>query len=169
MNDPCDGSLCQNGGVCADGSCQCPENYTGKNCQEQVAPEYLRVVAIKVTRFPGTNQDLFWDPMDGPDIYFKLSEEEHPLAQPEQLVENANATQQYNFSFTPFKIRYVSSPHIMELYDYDGPGIPSQKLGEVWFTPYQSTNGFPKTLIIDDGGPVAFTMDVEYLYPNSSQ
>ncbi len=31
--DECDGVVCQNRGICNDGTCECPEGYTGANCE----------------------------------------------------------------------------------------------------------------------------------------
>lgn len=37
--DPCKDVLCQNGGACVEGDCECPPDFEGKNC------EYLSVAA----------------------------------------------------------------------------------------------------------------------------
>jgi hypothetical protein len=108
---------------------------------------------------------MTWDEMDGPDIYFKMSEEVYPLTQPEYLVENADAAVDYTFIIVPFDLRYVTSPYKMELFDYEGVGMQAQKMGELRFTPYASDNGFPTTIILDDGGAIAFRMEVEYIFP----
>ncbi|HXR81062.1 MAG TPA: hypothetical protein VN763_09100, partial [Saprospiraceae bacterium] len=115
---------------------------------------------MTITRFPATHQGMSWDEMDGPDIFYKMSEEVYPLSQPEYLVENADAASDYTFTIVPFDLRYVASPYKMELFDYEGVGIPSQKMGELFFTPYASDNGFPTTIVLDDGGPIAFSIDV---------
>jgi hypothetical protein len=39
--DPCAKTLCENGGVCVEGSCECPEGYEGENCEIE-----LRAVLI---------------------------------------------------------------------------------------------------------------------------
>lgn len=148
-----------------DGTCDCPIGYTGKNCAEQVTPLKMKVHSVKLTRFPATNEGMLWDGTDGPDIFFKMSEEVHPLAQPEYLFENADANNDYTFSIVPFDLRYISSPYKMELFDYEGVGIPAQKMGELFFTPYAPNNGFPTFLILDDGGPIAFQIEVQYFFP----
>jgi len=165
LKDPCDGTSCLHGGYCMDGSCNCPAGYTGEHCQDQVTPIKMKVQAITVTRFPGLNDGLPWDANDGPDIYFKMSEPDYPLAQPEYLVENADPSIDYSFSFVPFDLRFVTATYKMELFDYEGVGIPSQKMGELLFTPYSATSGFPTTLVLDDGGSIAFKLVVEYVFP----
>jgi len=165
MKDQCDGNYCDHGGVCMDGSCNCADGYTGKHCEDQVTPLKLQVNSITITRFPSTNEGMSWDPTDGPDIYFKMSEEIYPLAQPEYLVENAEPLKSYTFVIHPFDLRYPTSPYKMELFDYEGVGIPSQKMGELYFTPYADNNGFPQTLTLEDGSMISFTMGVTYVFP----
>lgn len=164
QGDPCEGSMCANGGVCLDGSCDCPEQFTGRACDEQATPDKLHVRGIAITRFPSTNDNMTWDATDGPDLYFRLYEEDYPLAQPIIPIENAGGTDMMYFFIESFDMRHATQPHVIELFDYDGAGIPSQKLGSVTFIPYHSTNGFPETIVIDDGGPIAFVMILEYKY-----
>jgi len=166
VRDPCEGNLCENLGVCESGRCNCPDEYRGDHCKEQVTPSKIRVNSVKVTRFPATNQGMSWDATDGPDIFYKMSEEVYPLSQPEYLVENADAAIDYSFILVPFDLRYVTSPYKMELFDYEGVGIPAQKMGELSFTPYTSENRFPTTIVLDDGGAIAFSIEVEYIFPH---
>src|SRR5688572_4834801 len=100
--DTCETQMCHNGGVCVDGLCDCPERFTGPNCNEQVTPDVMRITSVKLLRFPGylgTN-DKLWDNEDGPDVFFKLVHGEQPIAQPVVLLENADHTQQYDFTIS---------------------------------------------------------------------
>ncbi|MEO0897668.1 MAG: hypothetical protein AAFY71_14785 [Bacteroidota bacterium] len=36
--DPCEDVECQNGGICLDGTCDCPENFFGRDCEFQLDP-----------------------------------------------------------------------------------------------------------------------------------
>lgn len=40
--DPCVDLECQNGGLCIDGDCDCPENFFGKECEFQLDPCTIR-------------------------------------------------------------------------------------------------------------------------------
>ncbi|HKK87687.1 MAG TPA: hypothetical protein VJ917_02475, partial [Saprospiraceae bacterium] len=33
--DPCENISCLNGGTCEDGTCDCPEGFSGTNCAEE--------------------------------------------------------------------------------------------------------------------------------------
>ena len=164
QQDPCEGSSCINGGVCVDGTCDCPDNYTGTGCQLQVTPDKIHIREIAVTRFPATNMNLTWDETDGPDLYFRLSNDESALAQPIIPIENANQSNTNYFFIETFDIFNPEAPHLIELFDYDGAGIPAQKLGEISFTPYYNTNGFPEKITLDNGGPIAFVLTLEYRF-----
>ncbi|MFN8286565.1 MAG: calcium-binding EGF-like domain-containing protein [Chitinophagales bacterium] len=39
--DACSTVSCQNGGSCQSGTCNCPSNYTGTNCEIEVREQYL--------------------------------------------------------------------------------------------------------------------------------
>ena len=164
--DPCETQMCHNGGVCIDGLCDCPERYTGPECNEQVTPDVMRITSVQLLRFPGyrPSDDQQWDETDGPDVFFKLIHGEDAIAQPVVLLENADATMQHMFHISLIDMKSVNDEYKLQLYDYESIGVEPQFMGEIAFTPYHSTNGFPTEIHLDNGGPVAFHMTVEYLY-----
>lgn len=162
--DNCDDLMCLNGGVCVDGSCQCPLGFTGANCDEQVTPERIRIRSITLTRFPGVNYDRTWDATDGPDIFFRLSDVMHPIAQPMLLFENADDTQEYTFFINIIDLHHLDDMHTLQLFDYDGIDAAHELMGEIRFSPYHSANGLPEVVVLDDGGSIAFRLELEYIY-----
>ena len=162
-NDPCESSLCMNGGTCLDGSCLCSDKFKGADCSEQNTPEKIRIRTIQITRFPGMNNGQQWDATNGPDLYFRLLEGEQALAQPMITVDDASDSQQYYFFIDIIDVKNVLNEHTLQLRDYDHED-EDEVLGEVKFIPYFTTNGFPSKIVVDNGGAIAFTMEVDYMY-----
>ncbi len=168
IEDPCESSLCKNGGICDQGNCLCPEGYTGIRCDEKVMPDRMQISFVSLTRFPGLKNGIPWDNVDGPDIYFKLYNDTFPIGKPLSLFENANANQSYDFSIDVIEMTNITGKHFIKLWDYEGFNQTPELMGEVEFVPYNSENGLPQTIILDDGGPVAFVIGVIYFYPDPS-
>jgi hypothetical protein len=145
-----------------DGSCDCPERYTGSDCSEQKTPDKMEIRSIKVTNFPENNESTTWDIADGPDLYFRLYEGELPLAQPVIPVDDADQLQDHYFFVSNIFMKNVLNEHSLQLRDFD-PEDDDDILGEVKFIPYQTNNGFP-SVITWDNGSIAFTVEVDYIY-----
>ena len=168
VEDPCENSLCKNGGICDQGNCLCPEGYFGMHCDEKVKPNKMRISFISLTRFPELKNGIPWDDVDGPDIYFKLYQDTFPIGKPLELFENANANQSYDFSIDIIEMTNITGRHVIKLFDYEGFNLTPEYMGEVEFIPYNSEKGLPQTFILDNGGPVAFVIGVIYLYPEQT-
>jgi len=123
----------------------------------------MLIRSIQLVRFPGMNAGANWDENDGPDIYFRLFDGAEPLAQPILDFKNADASQDYYFFIDDIFIRNVFTEHTLQLRDYD-PADDDDIMGEVKFIPYDALNNFPEKIILDNGGDIAFTLEVEYLY-----
>ena len=161
-SDTCENSLCLNGGVCMEGSCDCPDKFTGPDCSEQKTPDKIEIRSIQVTNFPGSNEGTAWDINDGPDLYFRLYEGETPLAQPMIPVDDADYLQDHFFFVDQIFMKNVLNEHSLQLRDYDAED-DDEILGEVKFIPYESNNGFP-AVITWDNGTIAFTAEIDYIY-----
>ena len=65
--DVCENIVCQNGGICIDGSCDCPEGFKGINC------ESLDLVQIQELLDNGfTPKELFDEGASLEDLYGKI-------------------------------------------------------------------------------------------------
>lgn len=166
-SDSCENTICLNDGICNDGICDCPERFTGPNCQEQVAPDKIILQSVSVTRFPASQNDAAWDGSDDPDIFFRLYDEEGPLAQPISVIENADPQNEHMFLIQSMYLFNVDQIFSLRLLDYEGAGMESQDMGIIHFQLYQNDNGFPETIVIDDGGPLAFILQVQYVFNHS--
>ena len=166
--DPCDNKLCENGAICDDGTCLCSEGFKGELCNEKIWPYRMRLSFVKLTRFPASYAGMFWDSLDGPDIYFELFQDSFPIGKPLELILNAPVDQYYNFSISVIEMRNITNQHSMKLFDYEGFNLTPDFMGEVEFIPFNEEGGFPDTIVLDNGGPVAFVIGVTYLYPNEN-
>lgn len=161
--DPCKGIVCYNGGYCVNGSCSCPQGYTGPSCETQVTPARIKISSIKVTRFPLNDNGSNWDLFDGPDIYIELSRNGTIITK-SNYASNAIFNTPYNFIWTtPIDISDMYSQYTIRLYDDDGIDTPDY-MGGILFYIYSSKNKFPTQITLDAGGTVAFVFTVSYLW-----
>jgi hypothetical protein len=69
----CEGVICENGGECINGDCDCPEGYTGPSCGTQITPSRIRIKNILVTKYPNYDSDgTAFDLGSTPDVYIYI-------------------------------------------------------------------------------------------------
>jgi hypothetical protein len=156
--------VCENGGECIDGLCDCPPNYTGDNCEEQITPSFLTVNGIQVSMFPIVDDNgLPWDNSSDPDIFPEISFDGNVL----YLAPNASVNADPNGVSTwipgaSFTINDIQEVHVFKLFDGD-PNDEVEEMGEVFFTPYSSENDFPEVLEFT-GDSITFSLQVAYTW-----
>jgi hypothetical protein len=164
--DTSENTLCENGGVSENGNCLCPDGFRGERCEEKVMPYKMRISSVTLTRYPASDSEMPWDATNGPDMYFSLYEDTFSVGKPLELILDAASDQTFTFRIGVIEMRDITSKHFMKLFDYEAFNETPAFMGEVEFVPYNAEGGLPETIVLDNGGPVAFVIGVTYLYPN---
>lgn len=136
--------------------------YTGANCDQQKTPKKVYITKIAITKFPQYKvaPNITWDGSSDygdtrPDVaisfYRGVSLGRFILA----TVWDANYNQRYEFTSGlstafPYEIDEPSSSYFFRVEDLD-IGSTDDLIGEVHFTPYTSTNGFPSVGYFSNG------------------
>ena len=159
--DPCEGVVCENGGDCVNGECDCPVNYEGPSCANEKTPVNMFFTSITITRFPQFASDGGnWDPFDGPDIYIKVFDQNenviHTSGYFEDVSQNSDPTFDVQISISDPQDRYI-----IRLYEYDDFDSDDY-MGGVEFTPYRRGQEFPNRLFLDANGNAAFEVETSY-------
>lgn len=147
-----------------DGDDQCPIGFTGKNCDIQITPDSVIITKINVLRFPATNiQGQNWDADGNPDIFVQVWQNDEYIWSSSRVINNV--TNDTNYNFIPTDTLALTDPltqYAIQLYDKDDDG--DDYIGGMNFISYYDNNGFPDLLILDDGGEVAFELNLEYTW-----
>ena len=161
---------CQNGGISnSDCGCDCPNGYTGTNCGSQVMPTKIKVTKIRVKYFPNTNNGTNWDVGGLPDIFVRLGkgngDSNTQLLYTSGVIENATSNGVDVFDFVPTTATYITNitqQHVVILGDYDTASY-NDFVGGFTFTPYNNTNNFPATILLQDSNvPLSFELFFSY-------
>lgn len=161
---------CQNGGISnSDCGCDCPNGYSGTNCGSQVMPTKIKVTKIRVKYFPNTNNGTNWDVGGLPDIFVRLGkgngDSNTQLLYTSGVIENATSNGVDVFDFVPTTATYITNitqQHVVILGDYDTASY-NDFMGGFTFTPYNNTNNFPSTILLQDSNvPLSFELFFSY-------
>tara|TARA_B110000238_G_C15971430_1_gene371940 strand:- start:103 stop:660 length:558 start_codon:yes stop_codon:yes gene_type:complete len=158
----CEGVVCENGGDCINGDCDCLEGYDGPSCGSQITPSRIRILSITIAKFPLFEEDgSSWDIGSAPDLTLAFSRGSTLIH--EQPTQFKNATGENSYRYTPSTPIDITSPndrHVISLYDYDDLGA-NDFMGGVEFTPYNNQNDFPESLDVTFGN-VGFVFQLGY-------
>ena len=161
--NPCEFTLCDNGGQCVNGSCECPDGYSGTTCGQEDVPAQVLLKSITISDFPSTkSRNLDWDNNNGPDLYFVLNKGEEMLYKEESIIENAGASINYQFEALNLGLDSPEATYELILFDAD-EGAEDDMIGRLEFIPYRQGGGFPRKFSIKDGG-LDLDFDVAYLH-----
>lgn len=161
-DEPCKDIICMNGGVCASGICDCPDNYEDDDCAIQKTPSLVKITKIRVLAFPPMDAGADWDLLDDPDIFIEISYNGQVIYTSGVY---GNADAQLEYEWTPITTLNLFAPeeeYNISLLDDDEMGL-SEWMGGYWFIPYNDTNDFPSKIILyPTGEPIGFELDIEY-------
>lgn len=156
---PCVPITCLNGGISTpDCGCSCPIGYTGENCGTQVTPTKISISKVVISNFPAKKTDeSTWDynPLNSvnnnPDLYLLFINSTTIIFNTvTNKIDDAVAGTQYTYTFsTPIQITNFNALHSIILYNWNTSGN-DDKMGQITFTPYSSTNNFPSVITQTD-------------------
>jgi len=167
--DPCENVSCLNGGTCANGTCNCPEGFTGSDCSQEKTPTSMVIKSITVTKFSKTTSNgAGWDLTSGPDLTFVLvNKTKNTSYQHDKYIENVTTT---TAKFGNLELTVSPTDrYVIELYDYD-LGLtnlidPDDFMGGIDVSYLWDKGGkFPKKIALDAGGSVGFEFELIYKF-----
>jgi hypothetical protein len=159
----CDGIVCQNGGVCNDGTCDCAAGFTGTNCEIELEPLNVIINQIIVTRFPPTKDNgETWDNSGGKadlrGFLFSTAGEVFRSGE----VDNVNHNARTKLPQDNPIVMNATDAYRLSLVDDDNFSS-DDFLGSHDFIPYSTNNGKPSTLFYSNAR-IAFELKVTYGY-----
>lgn len=160
---------CKNGAICVNDRCDCPANYTGLDCGQQITPSEIRINKVEVHRWPlqtpdGMNWDEGWCAGPLPDLFVTLTDGSGPLAKTSYVSECKEDSIYTYRDKLPVVSSNVTSFLVVSLYDNDtGFCWPSDSMGTVQAPLYFATNKFPSTLNLSrEDPPIKVRVFIEY-------
>lgn len=143
----------------------CPKGYTGDGCKTQVTPKKILISKILIEDFePENSSGVPYDIGGKPDIFVKITKGSKIIYEQPDYIEDADDADTY--TVIPSSNVILDSPlseYTIALYDYDNIAV-KELMGGVIFTPYSSTNKFPKVIDLDADVDVAFQITVSYVW-----
>jgi hypothetical protein len=137
--DPCASIICQNGGTCNNGICECPDGFYGNLCENQMPATGFRVNQIRVNSFPSTDGGAGWDLTSSAELYTAWGT--NCNTGPTSYYENASNTTDYFWNVN----WYTSNPNqafkicLMDYDDFDS----DDQISSISFIPSANDDGWP--------------------------
>jgi len=167
----CTDVICVNGGTCVNGACDCPVQWTGPDCSNQVKPAAIRLQSIKVIDFPITDEggdiwDDVFDPM--PDIFPVISNDDNTETlysfdgKEKMETTPTNGPHLFEFPGGGWRLPDVDARYNIALYDWDW-SLDHDVMGGMNLPLYYNTNAFPDT-IDAEYGEYRFKIAVTYTW-----
>ena len=165
--DACESVICVNGGDCLHGSCYCPTGYYGSDCSQQFTPNIIIIDSLVVTNFPFyDSSNLYWDEATDtfPDLFPEIILYSGTDTAYWSYRINFNSDTNKNHTFTPFDepedvvydFTKPTNKYRFNLWDYDNSSsigdYTDDLMGQIDFTPYNSSNKFPSVIRLDSAG-----------------
>jgi len=130
--DDCDDVICYNGGVCDDGDCNCPLDYSGSSCETRISPQAnnnsssASITQLELLDFPGLNQGMNWDDSScngiEPDIYLTIADNSGVIFTSTTIANCIDGTSYSYASGLPVSSNDAYSTFVIRLFDEDKTG-----------------------------------------------
>lgn len=162
-DNPCYGVVCENGGTCVNGACDCPNGYGGPDCGTPVNPSSVRITRIDVLSFPPTDGGAGWDLTSGADIYVKYFVG-NSFAFSTGYIQNASPNVPNQLTVNPVFTTSSYGSHRIELFDFDDFD-PDDYMGGHTFNIAEAFHGmgFPAYFTVGTGSLV-FGVHLSYQF-----
>ncbi|MBC8046129.1 MAG: hypothetical protein H7Y00_04990 [Fimbriimonadaceae bacterium] len=143
----------------------CPQGYTGSDCDIQIAPASITLNSVDVTDFPDAKSDgSGWDDSNGPDIYFKLYRNDSEIFTSDTKSDVLVTTDLIFTDGMPFNIANVDDDYTISFFDEDGLLDANDEMGSFVFDMYSSLNSFPDVIHIENPGGSEFDINIHVDY-----
>lgn len=138
----------------------CPANYTGANCDQEVAPGRVRITRIQITNFKATNDGAQWDVNSlWPDPYFEILDLNGTIFTSSYLSEKQpGEISQWDVDV----VVLPSNNYVIVFYDEDGN--TDTLIDSAVLQYYVKGQGFPERYTFDaiDGSQISVWVKYEY-------